>query len=67
MREEEINNLIVKYMDSKATENEVKLIDAWYKTFDTKKGIISQMSALELDEAVNKGFETFKNRLFPKS
>lgn len=67
MREEEINNLIVKYMDGEATDNEVKLIDAWYETFDAKKGIISQMSALELEEAVNKGFETFKNKLFSKS
>lgn len=58
MRDEEINSLIVKYIDGVASEKEAKVVDSWYQSFDASQGLMAQMSKEEIEAAANQSFKT---------
>jgi hypothetical protein len=64
MQEEEINSLIVKYINDETTEKETKLIDKWYASFDGCQGLTAQMTKEEIQAAAHQGFEKFRLAVF---
>ena len=66
MKREEINNLLDKYLAQQATADEVKLIEAWYESFETRKGIVEQLSKEEIEQSMQVGFGHIRNVLESK-
>lgn len=67
MRDEEINSLIVKYIDGVASEKEAKVVDSWYQSFDASQGLLAQMSKEEIEAAANQSFKTLMATVHTKS
>lgn len=67
MRDEEINSLIVKYIDGVASEKEAKVVDNWYQSFDASQGLLAQMSKEEIEAAANQSFKTLMATVLTKS
>lgn len=67
MLDEKLNSLIVKFLDGVATEQESKVVNDWYASFDTKQGLTEQMTEEEIQAAVNQSFASFKSSVFDKS
>ena len=67
MRDEEINSLIVKYIDGVASEKEAKVVDNWYQSFDASQGLLAQMSKEEIEAAANQSFKTLMATVRTKS
>jgi len=55
--------LIEKYLAGKATEEEAKVVDAWYSSFDAEAGIASVLTQEQLNDMQVKGFSAIINTL----
>jgi hypothetical protein len=59
----EIQVLIEKYLGGWATEEEARLVDAWYNSFDTEAGITSVLTQEQMNDSQVKGFSAIINKL----
>lgn len=66
MLDEKLNSLIVKFLDGVATEQESKVVNDWYASFETRQGLTEQMSEEEIQAAVYQSFESFKTSVLVK-
>jgi hypothetical protein len=59
----EIQVLIEKYLAGGATEDEARLVDAWYNSFDIEAGITSVLTQEQMNDSQVKGFSAIINKL----
>ncbi len=59
----EIQVLIEKYLTGKATDEETKVVDAWYNSFDAEAGITSVLNQQQIVDMQVKGFSAIINKL----
>jgi hypothetical protein len=63
MKSEEVDRILDKYLAEQASVEEVKLVEAWYESFETNPGIVEQLSKEEIEQSMNKGFMRIKKGL----
>ncbi|HYH14336.1 MAG TPA: hypothetical protein VD794_03895 [Flavisolibacter sp.] len=63
MKSEEISILLERYLTHQASEEEMKLVNAWYQSFDTNEGITGQMKEAEIEISMTESFNRIKNAL----
>lgn len=57
-----INTLIDKYLDGKASKEEIDQVDEWYRSFDAKPACY-RPDTLQLSETLAKGLSAVKLKL----
>lgn len=63
MKSEEIIILLDRYLTEQASEEEVKLVEEWYQSFETNTGITAQMNEVEKETSMTESFNRIKNAL----
>ncbi len=63
MREEITRNLIGKYLEGKASVDEINQLDKWYDSFDCYTKDLYSPGSPELKQAVARGFSELKLKL----
>jgi hypothetical protein len=63
LMQEEIIELIKKYIEGTASFDEINQLENWYNSFEFRPGLY-QPGTVELDDAVTRGFEMLKLYLF---
>jgi len=62
MEDKALENLIGKYLKGTASIDEIRKLDDWYNSFDSRSGLYLENTA-ELKQALTKGFSALKLRL----
>jgi hypothetical protein len=63
MKSEELQVLLDKYLTEQASEEEIKLVDEWYQSFETNEGITGQLGENELQKSISAGFASIRAAL----
>jgi hypothetical protein len=67
MQDDELNKLIVKYLNGTATTSEAKRVDDWYASFEDYQGLTSQLKKGELEKKMTEKFNSVLYSLKLKS
>lgn len=58
-----IQLLIDKYLSGQASEEEIKLVEEWYASFESAPGLVQQLDEKEVEEARTNSFRSVLDRL----
>jgi len=61
MEVEAMDHLIKKYLEGKASKEEIGLVDSWYNSFDSKLALFTDRR--DAEQAIQKGFSELKAKL----
>ena len=63
MKSEEIHILLDKYLADQASEEEMKLVEEWYQSFESNQGIVEQLNEREKEKSMTESFNRIRNAL----
>lgn len=63
MKHRKVELLIDKYLEGTATAAEMKIVDAWYDSFDKAPGLSAAFSQKEIEAFLKSAYSRLENKL----